>query len=439
MRSLPLPETGLPAFEALLGGDLWDRWAGAGKVFPLTNLRRSIRYVRLKSNTSCRLAVFKDQDISDGLRPPDGFLIYAFPDAERAVEHFEKVTSGKLWAKVQEHAPFLDREHAVTVVPFPSDREIPGLRHVYRHHRLKQIVLPFLPEVSSPDWRVVKHKTLLRLLTYKAGRRAVFAYTIHSQQDRTGERREITLHLKAEGEETFDENRLRAWVDLAAGSNAASWRLPQIVGWDAARKLTFRRWYRGPVLSSRLNDPEYLDRAAVALARFHRSSIRSTAFVATDPGVAIHDEIDNLAMLLPTEDRRLRHLGDRVASRVLSLGRGDDILLHGDFHPGQVVFHEDQVVLIDLDRFSYGPPALDVGSFLAHAVEFGASREIRRRFLDTYRAEYGQLDEEDLRTAFSLSLLQRCSRPFRDFVPNWSELIRQRVERLERVLDGVDP
>ena len=35
MRSLPLPETGLPAFAALLGSDLWDRWALAGQVFPL--------------------------------------------------------------------------------------------------------------------------------------------------------------------------------------------------------------------------------------------------------------------------------------------------------------------------------------------------------------------------------------------------------------------
>jgi len=438
MRSLPLPETGLPAFAALLGGDLWERWRLAGKVFPLTDLRRSIRYLRLKPRTSCRLAIFRDQDISDGSRPPVGFLVYAFPDAERATEFFDKATSGKLWAKEQEHEPFLDREHAVAVVPFPSDREVPGLRHVYRHHRLKQIALPFLPEIASPGWRVVKRKTSLRLLNYKTGRRAVFAYTIHAQRDQTAEQREITLHVKAECGESFVEERLTALRELAAESNDTGWHLPAIVGWDASHQLTFRRWYSGSVLSSRLTDPESLGRAAVALAGLHRCSVRSEAFASDDPGATIQDEIDNLAMLLPAEDRRLRHIGDRVASG-LALTRGaGEALLHGDFHPGQVVFHNGSVVLIDLDRCRYGPPALDVGSFLAHAVELGAGPALREHFVDAYRAEHAQLDPDSLRAAFCLGLLQRCARPFRDLAPNWHRLIGQRIERLERVLDGAD-
>ncbi|MEE8412192.1 MAG: aminoglycoside phosphotransferase family protein [Acidobacteriota bacterium] len=438
MRSLPLPATGLPAFAALLGGDLWERWLLAGKVFPLTDLCRSIRYLRLKPRTSCRLAIFKDQDISDGSRPPDGFLVYAFPDAERAAEFFDKVTSGKLWAKEQEHEPFLDREHAVAVVPFPSDREIPGLRHVYRHHRLKQIVLPFLPEIASPGWRVVKRKTSLRLLNYKTGRRAVFAYTIHAQRDQTAEQREITLHLKAECGEDFAEDRLTALRELAAGSDDAGWQLPEIVGWDVSHQLTFRRWYPGSVLSSRLDDPESLDRVAVALAGLHRCSVRSAAFAPVDPIATIQHEIENLAMLLPAEDRRLRHIGDRVASGLAPARGADETLLHGDFHPGQVVFHNGQVVLIDLDRCRYGSPALDVGSFLAHAVELSADPALRQRFVDAYRAERAELDPDSLRAAFCLGLLQRCARPFRDLVPDWPRLIGQRLERLERALDGAD-
>ena len=438
MRSLPLPQTGLPGFAALLGGDLWDRWAIAEKVFPLTDLRRSIRYLRLKPHTSCRLAVFRNQDISDASHPPDGFLVYAFPGSDRAAEFFDKVTSGKLWAKEQEHDPFLDREHAIAVVPFPSDREIPGLRHVYRHHRLKRIVLEYLPEFASPGWRVFKRKSPLRLLNYKAGRRAVFACTIHAQRDRTGEQREITLHLKAESDAAFSAARLGALRQLAAEANGGDWRLPEIVGWDVSHRLTFRRWYSGTVLSSRLNDPESLGKTAIALAALHRCAVGHDEIGQTDPGATIQDEIDHLAMLLPDRERRLRYIGDRVASSLVCLRDSEQSLLHGDFHPGQVVFHAGQVVLIDLDRCRYGPAALDLGSFLAHAVEFGARSDIRRGFVDVYRKENPQLPPECIRAAFCLGLLQRCARPFRDLVPDWPRLIEQRLERLEQALDGVD-
>jgi len=438
MRSLPLPTTGLPAFGALLGGDLWDRWALAGKVFPLTDLRRASRYLRLKPNTSCRLAVFRDQDISDGSRPPDGFLIYAFPDPERAREYFDKVTSGKLWAKEQEHEPFLDGEHSVVVVPFPSDREIPGLRHVYRHHRLKHLALPFLPEIASSGWRVIKRKTDLRLLNYKAGRRAVFAYTIHAQRNRSAEQREITLHLKVESASCFSVARLVALRQLSSEINGAGWHLPEIIGWDIDHHLTLRRWYPGPVLSSRLNDPDSLARTAVALAGLHRSSARSSTSLPGDPNGEIRDEIEHLMMLLPTETCRLRHIADRLASKLEPLGKASGTLLHGDFHPGQVVFHDDRVVLIDLDRCRYGPPALDIGSFLAHAVEFGAHSDVRRWFVEAYRRENPEFDPESIGAAFCLGLLQRCARPFRDLAPNWPRLIDQRLQRLERALDRAD-
>jgi thiamine kinase-like enzyme len=43
--------------------------------------------------------------------------------------------------------------------------------------------------------------------------------------------------------------------------------------------------------------------------------------------------------------------------------------IHRDFHPDQVLLEGDHVVLLDLDLYCVGDPALDVGNFIAHLIE----------------------------------------------------------------------
>ena len=48
MTAVALPEHGIPALEGLVNGGLWARWVDEGRVFPVPDLRRAIRYLRLK-------------------------------------------------------------------------------------------------------------------------------------------------------------------------------------------------------------------------------------------------------------------------------------------------------------------------------------------------------------------------------------------------------
>jgi hypothetical protein len=45
--------------------------------------------------------------------------------------------------------------------------------------------------------------------------------------------------------------------------------------------------------------------------------------------------------------------------------------IHRDFHPGQVLVELNRCCLLDLDLFSLGDPALDIGNFIAHLCESG--------------------------------------------------------------------
>ena len=48
MTAVPLSEHGIPALDGLVNGGLWATWADEGRVFPVGDLRRAIRYLRLK-------------------------------------------------------------------------------------------------------------------------------------------------------------------------------------------------------------------------------------------------------------------------------------------------------------------------------------------------------------------------------------------------------
>ncbi|HSM02771.1 MAG TPA: aminoglycoside phosphotransferase family protein [Acidimicrobiia bacterium] len=113
------------------------------------------------------------------------------------------------------------------------------------------------------------------------------------------------------------------------------------------------------------------------------------------------DQIDRAD---PLEGRLRRVAKDRL----LSLADGDSVL-HGDFHPGNVMLTGDHPVVIDWLDASRGPPAADVArtSWLlsAPAIEPGTPhrgvlvilvRAFRRRYLRSYRVA-GSLDPRSLR------------------------------------------
>ena len=94
MTRLPLPATGLPAFEPLINGNLWNEWSEAGQVFAVDDLREAISYVRLKPGQSCRMVVRGGTAPSPD-ETPSACLLYLFPDSDRARAAFERESARK--------------------------------------------------------------------------------------------------------------------------------------------------------------------------------------------------------------------------------------------------------------------------------------------------------------------------------------------------------
>jgi Ser/Thr protein kinase RdoA (MazF antagonist) len=75
--------------------------------------------------------------------------------------------------------------------------------------------------------------------------------------------------------------------------------------------------------------------------------------------------VDHVVALAPPVGERVAALLDRVLAELLTLPEESGHLLHGDFKCDNILVHDDELRLLDVDRVTTGDPALDLGKFTA--------------------------------------------------------------------------
>ena len=96
----------------------------------------------------------------------------------------------------------------------------------------------------------------------------------------------------------------------------------------------------------------------------------------TERSIALDDEMAMLAQRLalvgsasPKLHERLDRLTQKCRALAGTLRSRPQCGIHRDFYPDQLVVVDRQVYLLDLDLYSRGDPALDLGNFIAHVNE----------------------------------------------------------------------
>ncbi len=116
-------------------------------------------------------------------------------------------------------------------------------------------------------------------------------------------------------------------------------------------------------------------------------------------------------------------------------------LVHGDFHPANVLVDDSRITLIDLDQMALGDPLVDVGRFLAsqrvsslrvHGNLDGLSHDAGH-FLERYLACTGE-DESRVRLFEAAALVTSAATGFRLQRPGWEENASLIVDEANRVL-----
>lgn len=115
-------------------------------------------------------------------------------------------------------------------------------------------------------------------------------------------------------------------------------------------------------------------------------------------------------------------------------------LVHGDFHPANVLVDDNRITLIDLDQMALGDPLVDVGRFLAsqriaalriHGDIGGLSCDADH-FLDRYLTNSGE-DESRVRLFEAAALMTSAATGFRLQRQGWEDSASMIIDEAKRV------
>lgn len=117
--------------------------------------------------------------------------------------------------------------------------------------------------------------------------------------------------------------------------------------------------------------------------RFHEFAIKYAELLKTLHATEVEPGVLNSAKLLYRERiDRLAELGYFTEKEIADLHRINDafedknVMIHGDFHPKNIMVRDDELIMIDMADISYGNPIYDLGSMaLTHVITDDAHKE----------------------------------------------------------------
>jgi hypothetical protein len=248
--------------------------------------------------------------------------------------------------------------------------------------------MPFLEQALDPRVAQEKLQTLLgipsstalksaRLLRHKLGRRCLIEYAFTSPQN-DDEPVVILGKARARGVDYASFQCQQALWN--AGFDATSpdhISVPEPLGVIPEWSMWFQPKIPGMSAFQRLEAAEGVPLAGQigqALAKLHQTDLSSQRqHTLADELQILHERLPRLLATHPHWDTRLERLlkcCDRLADRIPLPSR--HVGMHRDFYPDQVLVNpEGRLYLLDFDLHCMGDPALDIGNFVAHLIEYG--------------------------------------------------------------------
>jgi hypothetical protein len=211
----------------------------------------------------------------------------------------------------------------------------------------------------------------VRVNRHKPGRRCIIEFTLDTRSRTNAEPLAILGKSRLKGLDTNAHLALESLWGAGFNPSTRSVCVPQPLGVVPAWRMTLQRKVKGDPAGERLEDPDgprVAARVAEAIFELHTHG----------PVPARRHTIDDELQILRVRLQRMReqasaHRIERLLQKceqlASALAPSSLRPIHRDFYPDQVLIEGDRVWLTDLDLYSAGDPALDVGNFIAHSIE----------------------------------------------------------------------
>jgi aminoglycoside phosphotransferase len=316
-------------------------------------------------------------------------------------------------------------EYDLLLVAFPLDRQLSDLRRMVRLGKVRALLDEHCRDLLPPGHRISRSRSSMQLVRYKPERRAVIRWDLGTADEggRTGGTRTVWVRILAEP--------LPQRQQVVDAANEGCVAVPPVLARPHDR-LQGSPWSLGAA--------DAIPAVAGVLARLHRCRVPA--------GSAAHGTVAELDLVLEAVEvhRRLgadqgllaSAVADQLARTMPSNGRV--VLLHGDFHCGQVLVN-GSVALCDLDRAGAGPAVADLASLYAHAFLDGgaAGASFAADFVDACAGEGMQVMPRELAWWIAASLVRGALAPFRRLRPDWREEAVRILGEASRIAHGGTP
>jgi aminoglycoside phosphotransferase (APT) family kinase protein len=322
------------------------------------------------------------------------------------------------------------------IFAYPIDRVFSSLLELVDRAAMKRK----LRRICVEKGRIARDVTIERL-GYVPEMRAAFRYDIVDEDRATGARGRQSLIGKVHAR----RHPAMLFADSWALRRAADGRLslPRPVGYLSSLGLVLQESVDGERLSNLMAATSVQDNlrlTATAIADLHAiSAPLSVRRSAAGDARAVQRLANSLATICPQLAGPIGRLRDDLAAEIEARATISG-LIHGDFHPGNVLVDGDRVTLIDLDNIGYGDPAADIGRFLASLRTrslraFGthtALSEAGEAFLQAYLARVS-LDVRRVRLYEAAWLLHVANYFFEVQVADLDARVSAIVDEVERI------
>ena len=259
----------------------------------------------------------------------------------------------------------------------------------------------------------------IRLVRHRPGRRCVLYYSFAgSELEEGSERIRFVGKIRSKGANRRSDRIARALRARGFSETGGfGFTVCEPLGIVTELDMTLQRFYSGPCMTELVSKgTETLERFAelgVALAELHVEGAPTDRRHTVGNEFAILEErLPKVAVKIPILAESIQRLMESARPIAEALVSRPVRSIHRDFYPDQIIAASGALVLLDLDLYSMGDPALDVGNFVAHLREQGlrelgdvrSYRDAEYAFVESYLASSSEtlLDEVEKWTHLSL-------------------------------------
>ena len=380
-----------------------------------------VAYIRFKPSTSCLVAY----RLAGEAGPPSFYAtVY-----QRASTKLSKSRSRKVVHTMYGPGRTILSDESMSVCVFPNDDHMPvliRLADVKKREKLLRAVQS--DSKSGPEAE-------LSVLAYKPERRCVLKYASPNGR--------VTVIR------TYDKRDFGPALGSASHfARRGGIGFQKLLGSDSRHRMLAMAWCDGQMLEEELSSGR-ARLSDVALAGALLGDLHCG-----EPGVLVewnaitarrrvNEILRAFPLVCPDLVPRAAALARRVSRAVGAITPGR-ATLHGDFNARQVIVGDGVASFIDLDEAASGPPAIDLGSFIAHLGVAAARRVITQsdatRAIDAllggYESRTSLPSSNDLRASTALGFFALAHEPFRRHTTGWPAEISSILDLAEQQLEG---